>query len=68
VGALKRGAYTPGQRPWFLYVPVTMGIFAVTGTLKWLRPGVVGKRAIDTASLIHVRIAVVTDVLLVLHV
>ena len=68
MGALKRGAYTPGQRPCFLYAPVATGIFAVTGTFKWLRPDVVGKQAIGTASLIHVGITIVTDVLLVLHI
>jgi cytochrome b subunit of formate dehydrogenase len=67
-GSLKRGAYNPGQRLWYLYVPGAMIIFAVTGTLKWLGPEIVGKGTVDTATLIHVTMAVVTDVLLVLHI
>jgi formate dehydrogenase gamma subunit len=67
-GSLKRGAYNPGQRLWYLYVPTAMVIFAITGTLKWLGPDVVGKGTVDTATLIHVTLAVVTDVLLVLHI
>jgi len=67
-GSLKRGAYNPGQRLWYLYVPTAMIIFGITGTLKWLGPDVVGKGRVDTATLIHVTLAVVTDILLVLHV
>lgn len=67
-GTLKRGAYNPGQRLWYLYVPAAMFISAFTGTLKWLGPDVVGKGVVDTATLIHVSIAVITDVLLVLHI
>jgi formate dehydrogenase gamma subunit len=67
-GALKRGAYNPGQRLWYLYVPTAMAIFAVTGALKWLGAEVVGKGIVEKATLIHVTIAVVTDVLLALHI
>ncbi len=67
-GALKRGAYNPGQRLWYLYVPTAIAIFAVTGTLKWLGADVVGKGIVETATLIHVTLAVVTDVLLLFHV
>ncbi len=67
-GAIKRGAYNPGQRLWYLYVPTAMAIFAVTGALKWLGAEVVGKGIVEQATLIHVTIAVVTDVLLALHI
>ncbi len=67
-GGIKRGAYNPGQRLWYLYVPTAMAIFAVTGTLKWLGAEVVGKGIVEKATLIHVTIAVVTDVLLALHI
>ena len=67
-GSLKRGAYNPGQRLWYLYVPTAIVIFAVTGTLKWLGADIVGKGTADTATFIHVTMAVVTDFLLVLHV
>jgi cytochrome b subunit of formate dehydrogenase len=67
-GALKRGAYNPGQRLWYLYVPIAMGIFAITGTLKWLGPDVVGKGTVDGATLVHVTLAVITDILLVVHI
>lgn len=67
-GALKRGAYNPGQRLWYLYVPIAIATFAATGTLKWIGPEVVGKAAVETATLIHVTLAVLTDVLLVLHI
>ena len=67
-GAIKRGAYNPGQRLWYLYVPTAIVVFAVTGTLKWVGPEVVGKGTISAATLVHVTLAVVTDVLLLLHV
>lgn len=67
-GSLKRGAYNPGQRLWYFYVPAAMLVFAVTGTLKWLGPDLVGKATVDTATLIHVTTAVITDVLIVLHI
>ena len=67
-GALKRGAYNPGQRLWYLYVPAAILIFAVTGTLKWLGADVVGKVTVERATLVHITLAVVTDVLLVLHI
>jgi len=49
-------------------MPTALLIFAITGTVKWLRAEVAGERAVDTATLIHVTVAVVTDILLVLHV
>jgi cytochrome b subunit of formate dehydrogenase len=67
-GALTRGAYNPAQRLWYLYVPAALVIFAVTGTLKWIGADGVGKGTVETATLIHVTLAVVTDVLLVLHI
>ncbi len=67
-GALKRGAYNPGQRLWYLYIPVVLIIFAVTGSMKWMGADVVGKTAVDVATLIHVTFAVITDILLVLHI
>jgi len=67
-GALKRGAYNPGQRLWYLYVPLALMIFGVTGTLKWIGADVLGKSTVETATLIHVAIAYMTDVLLLLHI
>ncbi len=67
-GALTRGAYNPGQRLWYLYVPAAITTFAITGAVKWLGSDVVGTVAVETATLIHVTLAVVTDILLVLHV
>ncbi len=67
-GALKRGAYNPGQRLWYLYVPTAIAVFAATGIMKWMGPDVVGKGAIAAATLVHVTLAVVTDVLLVVHI
>ena len=49
-------------------MPTALLIFATAGTLKWLRAKVAGKGAVDTTTLIHVTVAVVTDILLVLHV
>ena len=67
-GALKRGAFNSGQRLWYLYVPAVILVFAVTGGLKWVGADVVGKTTVEWATLVHVTIAVVTDVLLVLHI
>ena len=67
-GAIKRGAYNPGQRFWYLYVPTAIVLFAVTGILKWLGPQVVGDATIGVATAIHVTLAVLTDVLVALHV
>ena len=67
-GAIKRGAYNPGQRFWYLYVPTAILLFAVTGILKWLGPQVVGDGTIAVATAIHVKLAVLTDVLVALHV
>jgi cytochrome b subunit of formate dehydrogenase/NAD-dependent dihydropyrimidine dehydrogenase PreA subunit len=67
-GALKRGAYNPGQRLWYLYVPAALLVFAATGTIKWIGVDALGKSAVETATLIHVTVAVLTDVLLLLHV
>jgi hypothetical protein len=67
-GALKRGAYNPGQRLWYLYVPAALLVFAATGAIKWIGTDALGKSAVETATLIHVTVAVLTDVLLLLHV
>ena len=67
-GAIKRGAYNPGQRFWYLYVPAAILLFAVTGILKWLGPQVVGEGTIGVATAIHVALAVLTDVLVAFHV
>jgi cytochrome b subunit of formate dehydrogenase len=67
-GAVKRGAYNPGQRLWYVYVPTAVVLFAGTGILKWVGPEVVGKGTVETATLVHVTLAVTTDVLLVLHI
>ncbi len=61
------------EHVWYLYVPAAMAVFAITGILKcWgrrsLGPDVLGKGTVDTATLIHVTIAVITDVLLVLDI
>ncbi len=67
-GALKRGAFNPGQRLWYLYVPAAILVFAVTGGIKFAGPEVVGKGAVTAATYVHVTLAVVTDILLVLHI
>lgn len=67
-GVMKRGAYNPGQRFWYIYVPTAVVVFAITGAIKWLGPQVVGQGMIDAATLVHVTVAVMTDVLLVLHI
>ncbi len=67
-GALKRGAYNPGQRLWYLYVPAAIVVFAVTGGIKFLGPEVFGKGPVGAATYVHVTLAVATDTLLVLHI
>ena len=67
-GELKRGAFNPGQRFWYIYVPIAILVFAVTGTIKWLGPGVVGDTTVSLATTIHVTVAVLSDVLLLLHI
>ena len=67
-GSLDRGAYNPGQRFWYLYVPVAITLFAVTGILKWLGPNVVGEGTVGAATAVHLSMAILTDVLLLLHV
>jgi len=67
-GALKRGAYNPGQRLWYLYVPTALLVFATTGGIKWIGDGVFGKGAVEAATLVHVATAYTTDTLLLLHV
>jgi formate dehydrogenase subunit gamma len=67
-GVLARGAFNPGQRLWYLYVPSALGILGTTGIVKWIGPGVVGKTTIAWATTIHVGAALITDILLVLHI
>ena len=67
-GALHRGAFNPGQRFWYLYVPAAVAIFAITGALKWLGPDVIGPQAVAAATAVHASVAVATDVLLAVHV
>ena len=67
-GTIKRGAFNPGQRFWYMYVPTAITIFAVSGAMKWLGPQVVGESTVWTATLVHVTIAVLTDVLVALHI
>lgn len=67
-GTLKRGAFNPGQRFWYMYVPTAITIFAITGAIKWLGPEVVGESAVWAATVVHVTIAVLTDVLVALHI
>ena len=67
-GTLHRGAYNPGQRFWYLYVPAALLLFATTGALKWLGPDVVGEGTVGVATVVHVTVALLTDLLLLLHV
>lgn len=67
-GEINRGAFNPGQRFWYIYVPTVILIFAITGTIKWLGPQVVGEATIASVTMVHVAVAVMTDVLLVLHI
>lgn len=67
-GSLQRGAFNPGQRFWYLYVPTVVVVFACTGTLKWLGSDVVGQQVVTAATAVHVSAAVLTDVLLVVHI
>ncbi|MHB0869130.1 MAG: hypothetical protein ACYC5J_06695, partial [Chloroflexota bacterium] len=67
-GALRRGAFNPGQRLWYLYVPGAILVFVATGVLKWLGPGVVGEGTVAGATAVHVALALLTDLLLLLHV
>jgi cytochrome b subunit of formate dehydrogenase len=67
-GRLERGAFNPGQRAWYLFVPVAIGLLGVTGALKWLGPEVLGDVAVEAATAVHVVAGVATDVLLLLHV
>ncbi len=67
-GSLKRGAFNPGQRFWYMYVPTAIVVFAITGSLKWLGPQVVGQSTYDAATTIHVLAAWTTDILMVLHI
>jgi cytochrome b subunit of formate dehydrogenase len=67
-GAIKRGAYNPGQRFWYIYVPLAILVFAVTGGIRWLGPDVVGEQMVGNATVVHVTAAWMTDVLLVLHI
>jgi cytochrome b subunit of formate dehydrogenase/NAD-dependent dihydropyrimidine dehydrogenase PreA subunit len=67
-GRLERGAFNPGQRGWYLFVPVAIGLLGVTGALKWLGPEVLGKGPVTAATTVHVVVGVTTDVLLLLHV
>ena len=67
-GTLKRGAYNPGQRLWYLYIPIAMLVFATTGSIKWIGDGVFGKGPVEAATLVHVTTAYATDILLLLHI
>ena len=67
-GAIDRGAFNPGQRLWYLYVLVALITFAITGTLKWVGPEIVGQTVVAGATRIHVIVAIGTDVLVLLHV
>lgn len=67
-GALKRGAFNPGQRFWYIYVPTAILAFATTGIIKWLGPQVVGEATVSSATAVHVAAAVATDVLVALHI
>ena len=49
-------------------MPTAVVLFAGSGMLKWLGRDIVGKSAVETATLVHVTLAVATDVLLVLHI
>ncbi|MGI5837496.1 MAG: cytochrome b/b6 domain-containing protein [Chloroflexota bacterium] len=61
-GALHRGAFNPGQRFWYIYVPIVILLFAITGALKWLGPDVVGQDVVVAATTAHVVIAFSTDI------
>jgi len=67
-GTIKRGAFNPGQRLWYIYVPAAIVIFAVTGIVKWIGPQIAGEELVRTATGIHVSTALLTDILLLLHV
>jgi cytochrome b subunit of formate dehydrogenase len=67
-GSLDRGAFNPGQRLWYLYVPAAIAGLGVTGIIKWIGPDTLGRPVVASATSVHAAIALVTDVLLVLHV
>ena len=43
-------------------------VFVVTGGIKLLGPEVFGKGAVGAATYVHITLAVVTDILLLLHI
>jgi cytochrome b subunit of formate dehydrogenase/NAD-dependent dihydropyrimidine dehydrogenase PreA subunit len=67
-GRLTRGAFNPGQRFWYLYVPIAIAVFGITGGIKWVGPDLAGESTVATATVVHVGLALMTDVLLVLHI
>lgn len=67
-GELNRGAFNPAQRLWYLYVPLVVLVFAGSGVVKWLGPGVLGQGVVNAATTVHVFFAWATDILVALHV
>ena len=67
-GALTRGAYNPGQRLWYLYVPAAIVVFAITGAVKFVGPEVLGNGPVTAATTVHLTLAIATDILLVVHI
>jgi cytochrome b subunit of formate dehydrogenase len=67
-GEVQRGAFNPGQRIWYLYVPLAIATFAITGAIKWMGPQIAGKGIVSAATAVHVAVAIVTDVLVLVHV
>ncbi|MBI4322133.1 MAG: cytochrome b/b6 domain-containing protein [Chloroflexi bacterium] len=67
-GRLVRGDFNTGQKLWYGFIILAVPLFAISGVVKWIGPEVLPKDLVDFSSLFHANLALLSDVLVVLHV
>lgn len=67
-GKLMRGDFNTGQKTWYAFLIVAISLFAISGIMQWAGPNLLGKGTAQIVSTFHSNLAVVFDVLVIIHV
>lgn len=67
-GRLMRGDFNTGQKAWYTFLMLAIPLFAISGIIQWIGADVLPKGFVDGTVLFHSNLALVSDILLTIHV
>jgi thiosulfate reductase cytochrome b subunit len=59
--------FNPYHKFWAAYLSVVIPLLGLTGIINIFGPGILGKHAAGVGSYIHVTLALITDLLVIIH-